>query len=42
VRAHVQGPGPDRWLAPEIEAARALVVDGSVLAAASDAVGELE
>ncbi len=42
VRAHVQGPGPDRWLAPEIEAARALVADGSVVAAAGAALGELE
>jgi histidine ammonia-lyase len=42
VRAHVQGPGPDRWLAPEIEAVRGLVADGAVLAAARAAVGELE
>jgi histidine ammonia-lyase len=42
VRAHVQGPGPDRWLAPEIAAVHALVADGSVAAAVQAAVGELE
>jgi histidine ammonia-lyase len=42
VRAHIQGVGPDRYLSPEIEAAHRLVVSGEVLAAASEAVGELE
>jgi histidine ammonia-lyase len=34
LRSRVTGPGPDRWLAPDIEAARTAVADGSVLAAA--------
>jgi len=42
VRAHVEGPGPDRWLAPEIAAVHALVADGSIVAAARAAAGELE
>jgi histidine ammonia-lyase len=36
----VPGPGPDRHLAPEIEAVTALVRDGSLLAAASSALSE--
>ena len=42
IRSHVPGPGPDRYLAPEIEAAHRLVVGGEVVAAASAAVGELD
>jgi histidine ammonia-lyase len=42
VRAHVEGPGSDRWLAPEIAAVHALVADGSIVAAARAAAGELE
>ncbi|WDF34328.1 histidine ammonia-lyase [Arthrobacter agilis] len=34
LRQDVQGPGTDRYLAPEIEAARVLVDDGSLLRAA--------
>ncbi|WP_100414395.1 histidine ammonia-lyase [Mumia flava] len=34
LRTHVPGPGPDRFLAPEIESTTALVRDGSLLAAA--------
>jgi histidine ammonia-lyase len=41
LRAAVPGPGPDRWLAPEIETAVGLVRDGALLAAAERAVGEL-
>jgi histidine ammonia-lyase len=37
----VAGPGPDRHLSPEIEAAVALVASGAVLAAAESAVGDL-
>ena len=37
----VGGPGPDRYLSPEIEAAVALVQSGAVLAAVEDVVGEL-
>ncbi|MCC5946815.1 MAG: histidine ammonia-lyase [Nitriliruptoraceae bacterium] len=42
LRAHVEGPGPDRHLSPEIAAAVALVQDGTLLAAAEDAVGHLD
>jgi len=42
IRSHVPGPGPDRYLAPEIEAAHRLVAGGEVVAAASAAVGELD
>ncbi|MGW8566028.1 histidine ammonia-lyase [Isoptericola sp. NPDC055881] len=41
LRTVVAGPGPDRFLAPEIEAVTRLVVDGEVVAAASAAVGPL-
>jgi histidine ammonia-lyase len=37
----VQGPGPDRHLAPEIETAVELVRSGAVLAAAGEVIGEL-
>ncbi|MHA7282289.1 histidine ammonia-lyase [Arthrobacter sp. TMS2-4] len=38
LRQDVEGPGTDRYLAPEIEAARVLVDDGSLLAAAAQAL----
>ncbi|MCD4533349.1 histidine ammonia-lyase [Nocardioides sp. cx-169] len=42
LRAHgVEGPGPDRHLSPEIEAAVALVGSGAVLSAVHDVIGEL-
>jgi histidine ammonia-lyase len=41
-RAVVGGPGPDRWLAPELAAAETLVRAGAVLAAAESAIGALE
>jgi histidine ammonia-lyase len=37
----VPGPGPDRHLAPEIEAAVGLVASGAVLAAVENEIGEL-
>ncbi len=37
IRQVVEGPGTDRYLAPEIEAVHTLVADGTVLAAANDA-----
>ena len=40
--AGVPGTGPDRWLAPELAAAEALVASGDVLSAVEGAVGELE
>ncbi|MDO9557784.1 MAG: histidine ammonia-lyase [Coriobacteriia bacterium] len=42
VRSRVAGPGPDRHLAPEIEAACELVASGAIVSAAERAVGELE
>ena len=38
----IEGPGPDRYLAPEIEAAVELVQSGAVLAAAESVIGELQ
>ena len=42
IRERVAGVGPDRYLAPEIEAVRGMVADGTLAQAAQDAVGELE
>ncbi|MFX4271239.1 histidine ammonia-lyase [Propionibacteriaceae bacterium Y1685] len=42
LRAHVDGPGPDRHLSPEIERTVALVADGSLLTAAEHAIGALD
>jgi len=42
VRSVVQGPGPDRYLSPEIEAVVGLVQSGRLLRAVEDVVGELE
>ena len=41
VREHVEGPGPDRFLSPEIDAVVELVRSGAVLEAAVAVVGEL-
>jgi histidine ammonia-lyase len=41
LRTHVQGPGPDRHLSPEIDAAVDLVHSGAMVAAVEDAIGEL-
>jgi len=42
VRTKVAGPGPDRYLSPELEDTVALVRSGSVLAAAEAVTGPLE
>jgi histidine ammonia-lyase len=42
LRATVDGPGPDRFLAPEIDRVVGLVADDSILLAAQSQVGELE
>ncbi len=42
LRTVVPGPGPDRHLAPEIDAVTRLVADGSVVAGARAAVGHLD
>ncbi|MFC5184756.1 histidine ammonia-lyase [Actinomadura harenae] len=41
LRERVPGPGPDRYLAPEIAAATELVRDGSLVAAAESVTGPL-
>jgi histidine ammonia-lyase len=42
LRETVPGPGPDRYLAPDIEAALAAVTSGAVLAAAGSVTGGLQ
>jgi histidine ammonia-lyase len=42
VREVIPGPGPDRWLAPELAAAERLVADGAVVAAVESEIGELQ
>jgi histidine ammonia-lyase len=42
LRDHVAGPGPDRYLAPEIAAAVELVQSGAVVAAAEGVLGPLQ
>lgn len=41
LRSTVPGSGPDRWLAPELEAASRFVISGGVLAAVREQVGVL-
>jgi histidine ammonia-lyase len=41
LRERVPGPGPDRFLAPEIASAVELVGSGAVVAAAESAIGPL-
>ncbi|MFD9552036.1 histidine ammonia-lyase [Nocardia salmonicida] len=41
LRTEVPGPGPDRYLAPDIEAAVRLVTSGALLAAAEAVIGPL-
>jgi histidine ammonia-lyase len=42
VRDAVAGPGPDRWLSPDLRAVEAMLADGSVLAAVESTIGPLE
>jgi histidine ammonia-lyase len=41
VRERVGGPGPDRWLAPELAEVEALVASGALVDAVTDAIGPL-
>jgi histidine ammonia-lyase len=41
LRATTEGPGPDRMLAPEIEAATQFVLSAGVLAAVEPFIGRL-
>ncbi|CAN5189146.1 histidine ammonia-lyase [soil metagenome] len=42
LRSRIPGPGPDRYLAPDLAAAEGLVWDGGLLTAAQSAAGEME
>jgi histidine ammonia-lyase len=42
LRASVPGAGPDRWLAPELEAANELLASGAVVDAVNATIGPLE
>ena len=42
LREAVPGPGPDRWLAPELAAAEASVSTGDILAAVEEVTGHLD
>ncbi|MFZ4718299.1 MAG: histidine ammonia-lyase [Ilumatobacteraceae bacterium] len=42
LRERVAGPGPDRWLSPDLRAAEQLLADGTVLSAVESAIGNLE
>lgn len=42
LRGSVAGPGPDRWLSPDLRRAEELLRDGSVLGAVSAAIGPLD
>ena len=42
LRERVAGPGPDRWLSPDLRSAEALLADGSVLSAVESTIGPLE
>jgi histidine ammonia-lyase len=41
LRGAVAGPGPDRWLSPDLLVAEEMLRDGSVLASVEAAIGEL-
>ena len=42
LREQVAGPGPDRWLSPDLRTAEQLLADGTVLAAVESVIGSLE
>jgi histidine ammonia-lyase len=42
VREVIPGPGPDRWLAPDLAAAERLVAERTVVAAVESEIGELQ
>jgi histidine ammonia-lyase len=41
LRERVAGPGPDRWLSPDLDVAEELVTNGDILRAVESAIGEL-
>jgi histidine ammonia-lyase len=42
LRSRVDGPGPDRWMSPELASVEELVRSGAVLAAVEEAIGPLQ
>jgi histidine ammonia-lyase len=42
LREHVAGPGPDRWLSPDLRAAEQLLAGGTLLGAVESTIGTLE
>jgi histidine ammonia-lyase len=42
IRSDVAGPGPDRWLSPDLRIAEQRLADGTVLHAVESAIGSLE
>lgn len=42
LRSEVPGPGPDRWLSPELAAVADMVIDGRILNAVEAEIGALE
>ena len=42
VREFCDGPGPDRWLAPELAAVADLVASGAIRAATESVIGSLD
>jgi histidine ammonia-lyase len=42
LRERVAGPGPDRWLSPDLRTAESMLLDGSILSSVQSAVGPLE
>ena len=42
VRDHIAGPGPDRWLAPDLAAAERLVARGALVAVVESEIGALQ
>ena len=42
LRTRVPGPGPDRWLSPELAAADACIESGELLCAVESVLGRLE
>jgi histidine ammonia-lyase len=41
VRREIDGPGPDRFVAPELAAAERLIRSGAAVSAAADMIGAL-
>ncbi len=42
IRQHVRGPGPDRWLSPELAAVEQLVLSSLISDAVTDVIGPLD